>query len=93
MRFKSGLVIGAAIGFAAARWLAKEDPEVVSGPRNAGPSQNPASRILSDQGRRMAERAQLATLGALQRARTSIRSRLQEPGDVVDLTEADTRWN
>jgi len=94
MKFKSGLLIGAALGFAAARWLTREDPDVLEGPRASAREQSPASRIISDQGRRLAERAQLASLGALQRARTSLRSRLHEPDDIVDITEADdTRWN
>jgi hypothetical protein len=79
MKFLTGVAIGVAVGFSLAKRMMTDDPNVVTGPRDNG-----GSSLLGTQGRRIAERAQIAGLGAIQRARSSIQARL---GD------GDPTWN
>jgi hypothetical protein len=77
MRFRTGLVVGAALGYAAAQWLRKDDPA----PREPARSQSAAARLVTEGSRRLAERAQTASLDALQRARGNIQARIGDGGD------------
>ena len=81
MRFRTGLVVGAALGYAAAKWLYKDDPTIVTGPRAPERSQSAAARLMTEGSRRLAERAQTASLDALQRARGNIQARMGGAGD------------
>ena len=85
MRFTSGMLVGAALGYAAARWARRDDPAIVTGPRKGATSQGPASRLDAGGRERLAQRAQAAGILALQRARGNIQARL--------VGEGDTGWN
>ncbi|MEX0990140.1 MAG: hypothetical protein WD206_07590 [Actinomycetota bacterium] len=78
-KFIAGVLIGLAIGYKLFQRMLSDDPNVVTGPRDTG-----GSGMLGTQGRRIAERAQIAGLGAIQRARSSIQARLGDP---------DPTWN
>jgi hypothetical protein len=73
MKFRIGLVIGAALGYAAANWV-RGDGRAVAPP----PRRNAAARLVTGASRRVATRAHGASLEALQRARNTIQSRLGE---------------
>jgi hypothetical protein len=73
MKFRIGLVIGAALGYAAANWMRGNGRAAAPPPRR-----NAASRLVTGASRRVATRAHGASLDALQRARSTIRSRLGE---------------
>ena len=77
-KFLAGVAVGLAIGYKLFQRMLSDDPNVVTGPRDGGGS------ALGTQGRKLAERAQIAGLGAIQRARSSIQARL---GD------SDPTWN
>jgi hypothetical protein len=81
MRFRTGLVFGMALGYAAANWLRKDDPTIVTGPRGPARSQSAAARLVTEGSRRLADRAQTASLDALQRARGNIQARMSDRGD------------
>jgi hypothetical protein len=85
MKFGTGVVFGVAIGYAAATWVRKDDPAIVTGPTKPERSQSAAARLVTERSRRLAERAQVAGLEALQRARGNIQARL---GD-----EEQASWN
>ena len=86
MRFRTGLVFGMALGYAAASWLRKDDPTIVTAPRESERSKSAAARLVTEGSRRLAERAQTASLDALQRARGNIQARIGEGG-------GDASWN
>jgi hypothetical protein len=88
MKFKTGLVFGAAVGFAAAKWLEREDPALVKAPAQPARPQNPAVRLVTSQGRKLAGRATNAGMDAIHRARANIQARLGETADRPDPT-----WN
>ena len=69
--------IGVFVGLTIARKMREDDPQVLHGP-TAAPmnSTNPALRVMSDQAQRLADRAGLASLSAIRRARVAIRERL-----------------
>jgi outer membrane cobalamin receptor len=81
MRFRTGLIVGAALGYAAAQWLRKDDPTIVTAPREPQRAQSAAARLVTEGSRRLAERAQTASLDALQRARGNIQARIGDGGD------------
>ena len=81
MRFRTGLVFGMALGYAAAHWLRKDDPTIVTAPRESERSKSAAARLVTGGSRRLAERAQTASLDALQRARGNIQARIGDGGD------------
>jgi hypothetical protein len=77
MKLRSLFVFGAGVfvGLALARKMHEDDPQVLHGPTTST-STNPALRVVSDQAQRLADRAGLASLGAIRRARGAIRERL-----------------
>lgn len=79
--------VGVAAGLAIARKLKEDDPNVVHGPTRADVSASPTMRAVSVQAQRFADRATIASLGAIRRARVAIRDRLGE--DPYD----DVNWN
>ena len=81
MKFRTGLIIGIAIGFAAATWLRRDDPAIVTDRSRA--SSAGAGGMVSSSSRRIAARAQDASLVALRRARGSIQSRLGQDRDAA----------
>jgi hypothetical protein len=85
MKFGTGMLLGAALGYAAATWLRKADPAVVTGPTSRRPPQSAAGTLMSEGSRRLVDRAQAAGLEALQRARDNIQARI---GD-----DAGAAWN
>jgi hypothetical protein len=74
---------GIAAGLAIARKMTEDDPDVLHGPTRAT-SQSPARRLASAQAQRITNRAQVASLDAIRRARGRIRERLGED---------DVAWN
>jgi predicted dinucleotide-binding enzyme len=90
MKLRSLVLFGAGImtGLAIARRLTQDDPEVLHGPTRSDPSSSsPALRAVTSQAQRLADRATVASLGAIRRARGAIRDRMtEEPYD-------DVNWN
>jgi hypothetical protein len=88
MKLRSLVLFGAGImtGLAVARKLTEDDPEVIHGPSRSDPSStSPRIRIVTSQAQRLADRATVVSLGAIQRARGAIRDRLgEEPYDEVN---------
>ncbi|MGE5225357.1 MAG: hypothetical protein ACM3OO_00610 [Planctomycetaceae bacterium] len=89
MKLRSIVLFGAGVaaGLAIANRLHEDDPEIQHGPvRSQGPA-NPALRAVSDQASRVADRATVASLDVIRRARGAIRERLGE--DAYD----DAAWS
>ena len=89
MKLRSLVLLGAGImiGLAIARKLTDDEPEVIHGPSRPETQNNAALRAVSSQAQRFADRATIASLGAIRRARFAIRDRLgEEPYD-------DASWN
>jgi hypothetical protein len=78
MKLRSLVLFGAGVfvGFAIARKIREDDPQVLHGPTTTATSSNPALRVVSDGAQRLADRAGLASLSAIRRARVAIRERL-----------------
>jgi hypothetical protein len=92
MKFRTGLVIGLAAGYAIAKRtvLTEDDPYVVKGPQRELPSgiaANPALRVVSERAQRLADQATVASLDAIRRTRVAIHNRLSETPD------EDAAWN
>jgi hypothetical protein len=92
MKFRTGLLIGLAAGYALAKRtiLTEDDPYIVKGPQRELPSgiaANPALRLVGERAQRLADQATVASLDAIRRTRAAISQRLTEsPGD-------DAAWN
>jgi hypothetical protein len=91
MKFRTGLLIGLAVGYGLAKRsvLSEDDPHVVKGPQRAqasGLTSNPALRAVGGRAQRIADQATVASLDAIRRTRLAIQSRL---GDASD----DAAWN
>ena len=91
MKFRSGLLIGLAIGYGLGKRseLTRDDPYVVKGPQReqaTGLATSPAMRAVSGQAQRLADQATVASLDAIRRTRAAIQSRLKETAD-------DAAWN
>jgi hypothetical protein len=89
MKLRSLLLFGAGVltGLTIAKKMSEDDPQIQHGPTHQRSSQNPAMRVVSDQAQRIADRATVASLDAIRRARGAIRERLGED----DL--GDAAWN
>jgi hypothetical protein len=66
--------------------MSEDDPEVQHGPTRSSES-NPAVRAVTSQAQRVADRATVASLVAIKRARDALRERLAE--EQYD----DVNWN
>jgi predicted dinucleotide-binding enzyme len=89
MKLRPLILFGAGImtGLAIARKMSDDDPEVLHGPTRSSESANPAVRAVTSQAQRVADRATVASLAAIERVRGAIRERLtEEPYD-------DVNWN
>jgi hypothetical protein len=92
MKFRTGLLLGLAVGYGIAKRsaLTEDDPYVVKGPQREQPSglaANMAVRAVGDRAQRLADQATVASLDVIRRTRSAIQSRLGEaPGD-------DAAWN
>jgi hypothetical protein len=89
MKLRSLFVFGAGVvaGLAIARRAAVDDPEVLHGPRNVAPA-NPALRAVSGTASKIADKATVASLDAIRKARGAIRERLGESDDYDEAV-----WN
>ena len=89
MKLRSLVLFGAglAAGLAIANKLHEDDPEIQHGPVKAQGPANPALRVVSDQASRIADKATVASLDVIRRARGAIRDRLGE--DAYD----DAAWS
>ncbi len=89
MKFRTGLLIGLAAGYALAKRssLTQDDPYIVKGPqRELSSGTNPTLRAVSDRAQRLADQAALASLDAIRRTRVAIHQRLSD-------SEDDAAWN
>jgi len=89
MKLRTLILFGAGImtGLAIARKMSQDDPEVLRGPTRSSESASPALRAVTSQAQRVADRATVASLAAIKRARGALRERLaEEPYD-------DVNWN
>ena len=92
MKFRTGLLIGLAVGYGLAKrsTLTEDDPYIVKGPQRKelpGLAANPALRAVGGHAQRLADQATVASLDAIRRTRAAIQSRLgEEPAD-------DAAWN
>ncbi len=80
MRFRTGLLVGAAIGYVVGRQMAGQDWEERSSGVRAAMSRHPSSQRLAG----LAEKAGTKSVEAIQKARASIHRRLV--ADVDDLS-------
>ncbi|HEX2423830.1 MAG TPA: hypothetical protein VHN56_11880 [Actinomycetota bacterium] len=89
MKLRTLILFGAGImtGLAIARKMSEDDPEVQHGPTRSSESANPAVRAVTSQAQRVADRATVASLVAIKRARDALRERLAE--EQYD----DVNWN
>jgi hypothetical protein len=79
MRFRTGLIVGGAIGFLIGRQLAPRGDEDRPGSVRAAMSRHPSSNRLAG----LAERASSRSVEAIQRARASIQRRMvADPDDL-----------
>jgi hypothetical protein len=90
MKLRSLVLLGTgvALGYSLAQRLHEDDPEVLRGPTRTASTSNPALRVASAGAQRLADRATVASLGAIRRARGAIQTRLGE-SDVYD----EVAWN
>jgi hypothetical protein len=91
MKFRTGLLIGLAVGYGLAKrsTVREDDPYVVKGPQREQPAAMGAGfavRAVGDRAQRLADQATIASLDAIRRTRSAIQSRLGEPSD-------DAAWN
>jgi hypothetical protein len=89
MKLRSIVLFGAGVaaGLAIADKLREDEPEIQHGPVRSQGQANPALRLVSDQASRIADRATVASLDVIRRARCAIRDRLGE--DAYD----ETAWS
>ena len=92
MKFRTGLLIGLAVGYGLAKrsTLNQDDPYVVKGPQRMEPSgvaANPAMRVMTERAQRLADQAAVASLDAIRRTRAAIQNRLGE------LPDDGAAWN
>ena len=89
MKLRSLFLFGAGIvaGLAIANKMHEDDPEVLHGPSKQRSAANPALRVVSSSAQRVADRATVASLDAIRRARVSIRGRL------ADDSYDDAAWS
>lgn len=87
MKLRNLLLLGTGIGigYAMARKMHEDDPEVVHGPQRSSAT-NPMLAAVSSQTARLADQATVRSLDAIRKARGAIRNRL---GDDED----DAAWN
>jgi hypothetical protein len=89
MKLRTLFVFGAGIlaGLAIARRMTEDDPAVLHGPSRSQSAQSPALRAATGAAQRLADKASVASLEVIRRARGSIRDRLGE--DELD----DAAWS
>jgi hypothetical protein len=86
LRYPILIAIGIFIGIRIASKMREDDPNVVTGPRDAGSNANQAARIVSTQAQRLADQAAGMSLEAIRKARGAIQARLADNG-------SDAAWN
>jgi hypothetical protein len=88
MKLRSIVLFGAGVaaGLAIANRLHEDEPEIQHGPVRTQGAADPAMRLVSDRASRLADRATVASLDVIRRARVAIRERLGE--DAYD----DAAW-
>jgi hypothetical protein len=87
LRSLAFVAVGVGIGMWASRRFHEDDPYVVSGPIDERTRTNPALRVVSMGAQAISDRASVASLDAIRRARGAIRQRLA--AQVYD----DVAWN
>jgi hypothetical protein len=80
MKLRSLVLFGAGVaaGLAISSKLHEDEPEIQHGPVKSQGSASPALRVVSDQASRIADKATVASLDVIRRARGAIRERLSE---------------
>ena len=86
MKFRTGLLLGLAVGYGVARRtaLVEDDPYVVKGSQReqaSGLVGTVAARAVGDRAQRLADQATVVSLGAIRRTRAAIQSRLGDGQD------------
>ena len=90
MKFRTGVVVGAVLGFVAAvKWLARsEDPNIVGEGGKPVAQQGTAARLVNERTRKITDRFTEVGLDAIGRARANIQARLSAADDPKDPS-----WN
>jgi hypothetical protein len=70
------LAVGIGIGMSVSRRLRRDDPDIVVGPARSRAPSNPALHAVSVGAQAIGDRATVASLDAIRRARGAIRQRL-----------------
>lgn len=81
MKLRSLFVFGAGVlaGLAIARKMTEDDSQILHGPSDAK-SANPAMRAVSSGAQKLADKAGVASLDAIRKARGKIKERLGDEG-------------
>jgi len=81
MKLRSLFVFGAGVlaGLAIARKMTEDDPQILHGPSDAK-SAGPARRAVSSGSQKLADKAGVASLEAIRKARGKIKERLGDEG-------------
>ncbi len=78
MKFRTGLILGFAAGFAVSSWVNRPEEDVYTG---GDEESGGGTRARSGRARRIGQRASVMSLDAIKKARSQIQGRLRDTGD------------